>query len=103
MFVVVFIACTWFGLQSLRTGEPFMAPWLALKVLLFGQVFLVSSLMAVFYAPIEGILNTMQASGSSPELESRLCRQVNRGAVVTITLFLLLASMAFLGQAKPLT
>lgn len=100
LFVVIFVACTWYGIQSLRLGEPFMANWLALKVLLFGQVFLVSSLMALFYAPIEGILTEMQASGSTPELEARLCRQVNRGAVVTVTLFLLLATIAFLGQAK---
>ena len=100
LFVVIFVACTWYGIQSLRLGEPFMANWLALKVLLFGQVFLVSSLMALFYAPIEGILTEMQASGSTPELEARLCRQVNRGAVVTVTLFLLLATIAFLGQTK---
>jgi hypothetical protein len=100
LFVVIFVACTWYGIQSLRLGEPFMANWLALKVLLFGQVFLVSSLMALFYAPIEGIFTEMQASGSTPELEGRLCRQVNRGAVVTVTLFLLLATIAFLGQTK---
>jgi uncharacterized protein involved in cysteine biosynthesis len=84
------------------TGSPFAADWLALKVLLFGQVFLVSSLMAVFYAPVEGILAEMQEQGSTPELEARLCRQINRGSVVTVGLFLLLASIAFLGQAKPL-
>jgi len=71
-------------------------------VLLFGQVFLISSLMALFYAPIESILQQMQASGSTPELEIRLRRQVNRGAVVTVVLFLLLATIAFMGQAKPL-
>jgi hypothetical protein len=44
----------------------------------------------------------MQADGSTPELEKRLCRQVNRGATVTVVLFLLLATIAFMGQAKPL-
>lgn len=101
LFVIIFLACTWFGIQSLRLGEPFATNWLALKVLLFGQIFLVSSLMAVFYAPIEQIFEQMKASGSTPELEVRLRRQVNRGAVVTVVLFLLLATMAFLGQAKP--
>jgi len=101
LFVVIFLTCTWFGIQSLRLGEPFMANWLALKVLLFGQVFLVSSLMALFYAPIEGIFDQMREAGSTPELESRLRTQVNRGSVVTVILFLLLASIAFLGQTKP--
>jgi hypothetical protein len=101
LFVIIFVACSWYGIQSLRLGEPFMEPWLALKVLLFGQVFLVSALMAVFYAPIEAIFERMRATGSTPELEARLRSQVNRGAVVTIILFLLLATIAFLGQAKP--
>jgi hypothetical protein len=101
LFVIIFLTCSWYGYQSLRYGEPFMAPWLALKVLLFGQVFLVSSLMAVFYAPIEGIFERMREQGSTPELESRLRTQVNRGSVVTVILFLLLATIAFLGQAKP--
>ena len=101
LFVIIFIVCSWYGFQSLRLGEPFMEPWLALKVLLFGQVFLVSSLMAFFYAPIEAIFERMRATGSTPELEARLRSQVNRGAVVTIILFLLLATIAFLGQAKP--
>ena len=100
--VIIFLSCTWYGIQSLRLGEPFMANWLAIKVLLFGQVFLVSSLMALFYAPIEGILAQMQTDGSTPELEKQLCKQVNRGAVVTVLLFLLLATIAFMGQAKPL-
>jgi hypothetical protein len=101
LFVIIFLSCSWYGIQSLRLGEPFMANWLALKVLLFGQVFLVSSLMALFYAPIEGIFNRMQLEGSTPELEKKLRRQVNRGSVVTVVLFLLLASIAFLGLAKP--
>jgi hypothetical protein len=101
LFVIIFLSCTWYGVQSLRLGEPFMANWLAIKVLLFGQVFLISSLMAVCYAPIERIFEQMKANGSSPELEQRLRTQVNRGSVVTIILFLLLASIAFLGQAKP--
>ena len=101
LFIVIFLACSWYGIQSLRLGEPFAANWLAVKVLLFGQIFLVSASMAFFYAPIEKIFEQMQASGSTPELEARLCTQVNRGAVVTVILFLLLATMAFLGQAKP--
>jgi len=75
--------------------------WLALKVLLFGLIFLVSILMAVFYAPLEVIFDEMAAGGSNPELESRVCRQVNRGAIFTVILFLLLATMGFPGLAKP--
>ncbi|MGI9330852.1 MAG: hypothetical protein ACR2QB_09080 [Gammaproteobacteria bacterium] len=91
-----------FGLSSLLSGWPFAPTWLALKIFLFGCVFLVSVLMAVFYAPLEGIFQRMAASGSSPELEKLVCSHVNRGAVVTVVMFGLLAGIAFLGQAKPL-
>jgi hypothetical protein len=101
LFVIIFLSCTWYGVQSLRFGQPFVTNWLALKVLLFGQVFLISSLMALFYAPIEGIFERMREEGSTPELEARLRTQVNRGSVVTVILFLLLATIAYLGLAKP--
>ena len=90
-----------FGLSSLLSGWPFAPTWLALKVFLFGCVFLVSVLMAVFYAPLEGIFQRMAATGTSPELERLVRSHVNRGAVVTLMLFGLLAGIAFLGQAKP--
>lgn len=101
LFIAVFVACTWYGIQSLLSGEPFTTNWLALKVLLFGQVFLVSSLMAFFYAPVEALFRQMEEKGSSSELEARVRTQVNKGAVATIVLFVLLAVMAFLGLAKP--
>lgn len=101
LFVLIFVSCIWLGWQSLATGEPFAAGWLGLKVLLFGLIFLVSSLMALFYAPIEGIMADMREQGATDALEARLRTQVNRGAVVTIILFLLLASMAYLGLTKP--
>ena len=102
--VIMLIACLgWlgYGIASLLNGAPFMAQWLALKVALAGGVFLVSTMMAVFYAPIERILQDMQVIGTSAELEQKLCRQVNRGAFWTVLLFVLLAVIGFLGLAKP--
>ena len=102
LFVVVFIGCVWTGWQSLSTGYPIAAGWLGLKVLLFGLIFLVSSLMAVFYAPVEAIIGEMKQQGCTDGLEARLRRQINRGAVVTVLLFVLLAVMAWLGLTKPI-
>ena len=101
VFLAGFLGFTGYGLFSLLTGSPFLAPWLALKVMLFGLVFLVSVVMAVFYAPLEGIFERMALEGSSTEMEARVRRQVNRGAVFTVLLFVLLASMGYLGLAKP--
>jgi len=90
-----------FGLSSLINGWPFTAGWLALKVLLAGLVFLVSTMMAVFYAPLEGIFERMAVQGSTDAIEAEVRSHVNKGGFFTCLLFVLLASIAFLGQAKP--
>jgi hypothetical protein len=82
-------------------GWPFAPVWLALKVLLAGMLFLVSIMMAVFYAPLEGIFDRMATEGSNDAIEAEVRSQVNKGAVFTVLLFVLLASIAFLGLAKP--
>jgi hypothetical protein len=102
--VIMMIACFgWlgFGIASIINGIPFLEPWLALKVTLAGAVFLVSTMMAVFYAPIEAILQQMEAEGTSIAIEARLRKQVNRGAFWTVLLFVLLATISFLGLVKP--
>ena len=102
--VLMLIACLgWlgFGVASLINDAPFMATWLALKVTLVGGVFLVSTLMAVFYAPVEALLERLRQEGSSAELEARIGSQVNRGAFWTVTLFVMLATIGFLGLTKP--
>ena len=102
--VIMMIACFgWlgYGIVSVVSGSPFPEQWLAVKVTLAGAVFLVSTMMAVFYAPIEGILQRMQAEGSSEAIETALRKQVNRGAFWTVLLFVLLATIGFLGLSKP--
>jgi len=102
--LIMMVACFgWlgFGIASIVNGAPFSTLWLSVKVTLAGSVFLVSTLMAVFYAPVEGMLGELREQGSSPELEARIARQINRGAFWTVILFFLLASIAFLGLVKP--
>jgi len=102
--ILMMIACFgWlgYGITSIISGAPFTTQWLAVKVMLAGAVFLVSTMMAVFYAPIEGILRQMQAEGTSDAIEAKLRVQVNRGAFWTVLLFFLLAAIGFLGLAKP--
>jgi hypothetical protein len=90
-----------FGIASLVNGSPFAPVWLALKVLLAGLLFLVSIMMAVFYAPLEGIFERMAIEGSGDAIEAEVRSQVNKGAFFTVLLFVLLASIAFLGLSKP--
>jgi len=102
--VVMLVAClalTGFGIMSLMNGRPFAPTWLALKVLLSGLVFFVSIMMAVFYAPLEGVFKRMATEGSSDEIEAEVCSYVNKGAFFTVALFFLLATIGFLGLVKP--
>jgi hypothetical protein len=102
IFMALFcFALIGFGVVSLVNGWPFAPVWLALKVLLTGMLFLVSIMMAVFYAPLEGIFDRMATEGSNDAIEAEVRSQVNKGAVFTVLLFVLLASIAFLGLAKP--
>jgi hypothetical protein len=90
-----------FGIASLANGWPFAPLWLALKVLLAGSLFLVSIMMAVFYAPLEAIFERMKTEGSHDAIEREVRAQVNKGAFFTVLLFVLLAVIAFLGLSKP--
>lgn len=102
--LIMMVACFgWlgFGIASIINGAPFGALWLSVKVALAGSVFLISTLMAVFYAPVEGMLGELREQGSSPALEARIATQINRGAFWTVILFFLLATIAFLGLVKP--
>jgi hypothetical protein len=102
IFMMIFcLAWTGFGVSSLISGWPFAPSWLAVKVLIAGLIFLTSIMMAVFYAPIEAIIDRMETEGSSDEIEARIRSQVNKGGFFTVLLFVLLATNAFLGQAKP--
>jgi hypothetical protein len=94
-------AFTGFGVVSLVNGSPIVPVWLALKVLLAGMLFLVSIMMAVFYAPLERIFDRMATEGSHDAIEAEVRSQVNKGAFFTVSLFVLLAAIAFLGLSKP--
>ena len=89
------------AIASILNGAPFTTMWLAVKVSLAGGVFLVSTLMAVFYAPVEALLARLREEGSSPALEAQIRTQVNRGAFWTVVLFAMLATIGFLGLVKP--
>jgi hypothetical protein len=57
--------------------------------------------MALFYVPLGGVFAQIQASGSTSVQERSVRSHANKGATFTILLFLLLASIAYLGMIKP--
>ncbi len=89
------------GIYSLTSDWPFTQVWLALKALLLGLVFLVSISMSRYYAPLVNVVERMKTEGRTDDIESSICFYVNRGAVGSVALIFLWASIVYLGVNKP--
>ena len=68
---------------------------------MLGLVFLVSVWMARYYAPLVNIVERLKTEGSSDGIEQEIRFYVNRGAMGSAALFILLASIVYLGLNKP--
>jgi hypothetical protein len=91
----------WIGAISLVTEAPVNAPWLALKLLLFGLIFWIVLGIDIRFQPFTMIL-TMGAGGSTPEREAEIRRATNLTMGWALLLYALIAAIAFLGTSKPI-
>ncbi len=89
------------GASALASEEPTIGTaWLAWKLLLFGLVFWVILGFDTMFRPFTTIMR-MGPDGSTPEMEEKINRTVNRTMAWSILLYLLIAAIAFLGTVKP--
>jgi hypothetical protein len=88
------------GAWSLATGSPIDAGWFAAKLLVFGLIFWVILGIDTVFQPFTTILR-MGPGGSTPEQERRITQMTNRTMAWAVLLYLLIASVAFLGRVKP--
>jgi hypothetical protein len=95
IFVVV-------GLNSLATGAPLEEIWFADKFLLFGLVYWCTIAIDVCLHPLQAPFLEIGQLGSSPEREEAVARAINNTAVASVTLYVLLLAIAFIGAVKPL-
>ena len=89
------------GLLSLLNAEPFAQGWFALKMLLFGCVFFAALAIDYCFRPMFAPFMAIGAEGSTPEREAAVTQAINRTLVSVITLYVLIAAIAFLGTTKP--
>jgi len=71
------------------------------KLLLFGLVFWTAIAIDVCFAPFIEPFMEIGQQGSTPEREEAVSRAVNNTLVAVSTLYVLIASIAFIGKVKP--
>ncbi|HSN72673.1 MAG TPA: hypothetical protein VLT59_14250, partial [Steroidobacteraceae bacterium] len=89
------------GLVSLLGEGPFLTHWLALKVLLFGLIFLCSIMIDVRFRPLMPAFGRLAVEGSKPEIEAVVSSAIDGAIRWVLALYGLLLVIAFLGTVKP--
>jgi len=82
-------------------GGSQLAPWLALKVLLFGLVFPCAILIDVEFRPIGPAFARLATEGSSPEVEALITRSIDRAVWWVLAIYALVIVISFLGAVQP--
>ena len=90
----------WLGFQSLLTGQPIAAGWLAWKALLFGLIFVTAIGIDISFKPVGAQLGAVLNQGSSDETEVPLRRTMDRTRIWVWATYLLLVATSYLGVAK---
>jgi hypothetical protein len=90
------------GLNSLATGAPFEETWFAVKMLLFGLVFWAAIAIDLCFRPFIAPFMEIGQHGSTPEREEAVSRAINNTLVAVLTLYVLIAAVAFIGKVKPI-
>lgn len=89
------------GVASLLGAGPFPEGWLALKVLLFGLIFLLGIGIDRQFRPIVPAFGRLAREGSTPEVETVIGRAIDAAIRYVLALYALLVIIAFLGVVKP--
>jgi hypothetical protein len=89
------------GAWSWLNGAPLEQGWFAAKILLFGAVFWTAIAIDYCFRPLVVPFMAIGQEGSTPAHEAAVSQAINRTLVAVSTLYVLIASIAFLGVTKP--
>ncbi len=89
------------AVMSLINGAPIADAWFAVKILLFGFVFWAALGIDFAFTPAIKPFMEIGTEGSTPEREALFSKHVNHTLVWVLTLYVLIAVIAFLGKVKP--
>ena len=99
---ILFFVVMGIGILSWTNGVPFETKWLALKIILFAMIFAMSILIDVLFAPVGPAFMKLAQYGSTPDIEREISHGINGAMVPVLSIYLLLAVIAFIGIAQPL-
>ncbi len=97
---VVIPALLVFGIYSIVTGWPFTAPWYAAKAALYG-VALIIGLLLRFIMRRWVMLFRQIAEGPNPAAEATLDKELAYGRGLAYIYWIVIATVAYFGVAKP--
>ena len=89
------------AVQSYATSGPFLTPWLATKVGLYGIIQLTILGIELTFVPVGVAFARLAAEGSSDEVEDEISTTMSRSLVFIYSTYLLIAIVALIGGAKP--
>ncbi|MGB1876086.1 MAG: hypothetical protein ACPHGY_04045 [Rhodospirillaceae bacterium] len=89
------------GLWSLLGNGPLQEGWFAVKILLFGFVFYCAMAIDICFRPFIKPFMELADHGSTPEREAIITKTINNTLVAVLTMYALIAIVAFLGKVKP--
>ena len=96
--VTLIILCisSWLG------NGPFVpdAPWLHLKVALYGVINLLVIWMIVAFDPLGAAFGRLAVEGSRPEIEAIISRTMDRSTVIIWSTYGMIAIVGFIGTTK---
>ena len=90
-----------FGVYSLVKGTPFTAPWYSAKVALYGFALIIGLLLR-FIMRHWVMLFRQIAAGPNPEAEARLDKELAFGRKLAYLYWVVIATVAYFGVAKPM-
>lgn len=94
--VIVLCASSWLG------AGPFVqsAPWLHLKVALYGVINLMVIWMIKAFDPIGAAFGRLAVEGSKPEIEAIISRTMDRSTVIIWSTYALIVLVGFIGTTR---
>ncbi|MFL2771241.1 MAG: hypothetical protein ACJZ9F_09535 [Rhodospirillaceae bacterium] len=99
---VMGVIITMIGVMSLMNGTPLPDTWFAIKITLFGLAFFAALGIDFAFTPAIKPFMEIGAEGSTPEREALYSKHVNHTLVWVLTLYVLIALIAFMGKVQPL-
>jgi hypothetical protein len=94
--LIVLCLSSWLG------SGPFVqdAPWLHLKVALYGAINLMVIWMMVAFDPIGAAFGRLAVEGSKPEIEAIISGTMDRSTVIIWSTYALIVIVGFIGTTK---